>query len=86
MIDNWENGVIIQSFNLDEYADALIKLASDGNLRISMAEKAMKKVRQYDIDRVSDMWLDLFRKILHDVRKNNRINNFSERKFISLQY
>lgn len=67
MIDNWENGVIIRSFNLNEYADALIKLASDGNLRISMAEKAMKKVRQYDIDRVSDMWLDLFRKILHDV-------------------
>jgi glycosyltransferase involved in cell wall biosynthesis len=64
MIDNWENGVIIQSFNLDEYADALIKLASDDNLRIAMAEKAMNKVRQYDPNKVSNMWLDLFRKIL----------------------
>jgi glycosyltransferase involved in cell wall biosynthesis len=64
MIDNWKNGVIVQSFNLDEYADALIKLALDKDLRITLAENAMNKVKQYNIDRVSDMWLDLFRKIL----------------------
>jgi glycosyltransferase involved in cell wall biosynthesis len=65
MIDNWKNGVIIQSFNLDEYADALIKLAWDDNLRVAMAENAMNKVEQYSLDKISDMWLNLFNKILN---------------------
>jgi glycosyltransferase involved in cell wall biosynthesis len=65
IIDNWENGVIVQSFDLDEYAKALVKLALDENLRIRMAENAKNKVKQYDIDKVSDRWLDLFNSLLN---------------------
>jgi glycosyltransferase involved in cell wall biosynthesis len=63
MIDSWENGVIVQAFDLDEYANALIKLALDNNLRIIMAENAKDKVKQYNVDKISDMWLDLFQEL-----------------------
>ena len=60
MIDNWENGVIIPAFDLKKYAEALIKLMTDNDLRYQMALSAQSKVKQYDVSLVADKWINLF--------------------------
>lgn len=63
IIDNWENGVIIPAFDEDKYVNALVRLASDDDLRLRMGDAAKIKVRQYDIVNVGAIWLDLFKKM-----------------------
>lgn len=63
MIDNGENGIIVTAFDLDSYAEALVRLALDEELRYRMAENAKAKVRQYDIKYVGEKWVDLFKEL-----------------------
>lgn len=60
MIDNWKNGVIVPAFNIDEYSKSLVKLMTEDNLRMRIAEAAKIKVQQYDVDIVGKQWNELF--------------------------
>lgn len=63
MIDNNVNGVIIPAFDEELYANALIQLALNENLRYHMAEMAQQKVNQYDIEEIGKRWLYLFKEL-----------------------
>ncbi|SEF99011.1 glycosyltransferase [Parabacteroides chinchillae] len=63
MIDNWKNGVIVPAFDIEKYAESLVELASNDELRCSMAKEAKFKVQQYNISDVYAKWLYLFKKI-----------------------
>lgn len=63
MIDNSVNGIIIPAFDEELYANTLIQLALDDNLRYCMAEMAQQKVNQYDIEEIGKRWLHLFKEL-----------------------
>lgn len=63
MIDNNVNGIIIPAFDEELYANALIQLALDENLRYRIAEMAQQKVNQYNIEEIGKRWLCLFKEL-----------------------
>ncbi|WP_278623009.1 glycosyltransferase [Parabacteroides gordonii] len=63
MIDNNVSGIIIPAFDEELYANALIQLALNENLRYHMAEMAQQKVNQYDIENIGQKWLCLFKEL-----------------------
>ena len=63
MIDHGKNGMIIPCFDYERYADALVALAKDDQMRIRMAEAAKQKVKEYNIPRIASMWKDLFEEL-----------------------
>lgn len=63
MIDNNVDGVIVPAFDEDLYANSLMQLAQNENLRYYMAEMAQRKVNQYNIEEIAKRWLSLFREL-----------------------
>lgn len=63
MIDNWVNGVIIPAFDEQRYADALIELATNAELRYRISKSAIDKVQQYNINNIAPLWLEVFNKL-----------------------
>ncbi len=63
MIDNNVNGIIVPAFDEDLYANVLMQLAQNENLRCHMAEMAQQKVNQYDIEKIGKRWLCLFKEL-----------------------
>lgn len=61
---NWENGVLIDNFSMQEYEKALCKLMSDENLRQKIQQNVIKKSQDYDIEKIGGMWHVLFTKLL----------------------
>ncbi|MCL1998691.1 MAG: glycosyltransferase [Turicibacter sp.] len=60
LIDNGENGVIVECFNKTRYAAAMLKLARDDGLRRKMHESAVVKAREYGVDKIIVEWEKLF--------------------------
>lgn len=63
MIDNNVNGIIIPAFDEELYANALLQLALNENLRYRIAEMAQQKVNQYNIEEIGKRWLCLFKEL-----------------------
>lgn len=61
---NWENGVLIDDFSMQEYENALCKLMSDENLRQQIQQNILNKAKEYDIVKVGEMWHQLFNNLL----------------------
>ena len=60
IITNGVNGFLIQSFDIDAYAEKLILLMSDDKLRRQMGDNARKAASRYDIDMIGKQWKQLF--------------------------
>ena len=64
IITNGEDGFLIPTFDIDAFADKLIQLMLDKNLRMTMGEKAQRSAAQYDIDRIGLQWKQLFDELM----------------------
>ena len=60
IITNGEDGFLIPTFDIDAFADKLLLLMRDENLRRQMGEKAQKSAAKYDIDSIGLQWKQLF--------------------------
>lgn len=60
LITNGIDGLIVEQFDTDKYAAAMVKLAKDIELRKSMSEKALEKTKQFTTERVYENWQKLF--------------------------
>ena len=67
IISDGEDGFLIPTFDIDAFADKLILLMCDENLRRLMGEKAQKSAAKYDIDSIGLQW-----KLLFDELMSNR--------------
>ena len=61
---SWENGVLIKSFDIETYADALSQLMSDDELRNKMAENGRKHVSTFSEERTAKQWMDMINNLL----------------------
>ncbi len=56
-IETGENGIVVETGQVDQMADALLKLAEDQSLRKRMGAANLGKVKSYSWDRVSRLYL-----------------------------
>lgn len=59
VIDDGKNGLLIEPFNVDEYASALSGLIEDEECRLALAHRALKKAQDFSLDTVGEKWLSL---------------------------
>lgn len=67
IINDGENGFLVEDGNTDSFVQKLELLLEDENLRIQMGANAQKSVKKYDIDSIMKRWEELFLSL-----KNNR--------------
>lgn len=60
IIANGADGFLIPTFDIDAFADKLLLLMRDENLRRLMGEKAQKSAAKYDMDSIGLQWKQLF--------------------------
>lgn len=60
LITDGEDGFLIPAFDVELFADRLIKLMNDEILRTKMGEKGLQKSQQYHIDKIASQWVRLF--------------------------
>lgn len=63
-IKNNINGFLIEDGNEQLFADKLILLMEDKELRIKLGNNAQKEAQKYTLDNVMQHWINLFHKIL----------------------
>ncbi len=66
IIDDGVNGKLIPPFDIQKYADELIKLMDDEALRAKMSAKAIEKSKTFDIDKIGHKWITLVHELLND--------------------
>ena len=66
IITNGEDGFLIPSFDVEMFANSLMRLMSDDDLRESMGEKGKQNSQRYDIDIVGQQWKQLFDELMQN--------------------
>lgn len=64
LIKNNENGIICQVDNFYDYAEKLIKLIENENIRLEIGENARKTVEKYDIKTISNETIEFYKETL----------------------
>ena len=66
IITNGEDGFLIPPFDVEMFANSLMRLMSDDDLRESMGEKGKQNSQRYDIDIVGQQWKQLFDELMQN--------------------
>ena len=66
IITNGEDGFLIPPFDVEMFANSLMRLMSDDDLRKSMGEKGKQNSLRYDIDIVGQQWKQLFDELMEN--------------------
>lgn len=65
IITNGVDGFLIPPFDVEAFAEKVILLMKDGDLRRKIGENARRSAAKYDIDIVSKQWKHLFDELIH---------------------
>lgn len=60
IIDNGNDGVLVENGNIDELAINMVKLMKNPETRIEMANRAVQNVHRYEIGQIAMLWKSLF--------------------------
>ena len=60
IIEDGENGFLIQPNDEDGFANKVCRLIEDKELRVKMGKNAMRTSENYQMAKIIDMWMDLF--------------------------
>lgn len=66
IIENQRNGVLVKSFDIQAYADELLRLMNDKKESKQLALNCIEKSKKYDINSVINLWISLFNKLLDE--------------------
>ena len=66
IITNNQNGLLVKPFDVDEYADSLLRLICDEQLRSQMGNRALDSSKQYMIEDIALQWKNLFDEVMVD--------------------
>lgn len=66
IITNGEDGFLIPPFDVEMFANSLMRLMSDDDLRESMGEKGKQNSQRYDFDIVGQQWKQLFDELMQN--------------------
>lgn len=60
IISDGIDGILVTKDSIDEFSKSLSKLMDNEDLRVSMAQNAIKKASHFQIDRIALQWRDIF--------------------------
>lgn len=60
IITNNQNGILVKPFDVDKYADSLLRLMQDDQFRSQMGNQAFESSKQYYIEDIALQWKELF--------------------------
>lgn len=63
ILTNNQDGILVKPFDIDEYADSLLRLIQDDELRSQMGKCAHESSKRYLIEDIAQKWKDLFDEI-----------------------
>jgi len=63
LIKNDKTGILVEPYDTDQFADAMLQLASDENKRKTMAAEAIKIADKYDVSKIADEWIQMFQEM-----------------------
>ena len=66
IIKNGENGILVENESIEEFANAILKLIDDEDLRKKMGKAAIESSKDYLPERIMPQWIDLFNKLTTD--------------------
>ena len=61
---SWDNGVLVKSFDIEAYADALSRLMDDDELRNRVADNGLKHVLEFSEERTAKQWIGMINNLL----------------------
>lgn len=64
IIEDGKNGILVNPFNLNQYAEKLRSLILDEKKRKNMAKNAFESVKKFDTDSIVGQWEELFDSLL----------------------
>ena len=59
IVKDQQDGVLVEQNNVGKFAEEVIKLIADKELRLKMGQNAIENVNQFAIDKVMKMWTNL---------------------------
>lgn len=60
IVKDGEDGFLVESGNVDAFADKMCKLMNDKTLRVSMSQEGLKNVQRFGIEHVAEQWRRIF--------------------------
>ena len=69
IIDNGINGILVKNGDIEEFANAILKLIDDEELRIKMGKAAIEKAKDYLPETIMPQWIELFNNLVIDNNK-----------------
>ena len=64
LIENNQNGIIIESHNIDSFVEQIINLFDNEQLRQLLVDNALKTVKKYDWNEVGNLYLNVYESVL----------------------
>ena len=68
IIDHGKNGLLVAPFDKEGMADALSRLASDEDYRVSLASGGKEKIGIFKVSNIVDQWEKLFQSLVSDTQ------------------
>ena len=63
IITDNKNGLLVQVKNSEDFADKVIKVLKDKNLRIKIETEAREHVKNFDIKKIASQYVSLYKNI-----------------------
>lgn len=60
LVDDNKEGLIVEPFDCVKFADAMLKIACDSELRLSMSKNAKTKAKEFSVDKIAENWEQIF--------------------------
>ena len=64
IITNNQDGILVNPFDVDEYAESLLRLMRDDQLRAQMGNRAYESSKRYSIEDIAMQWKTLFDEVM----------------------
>ncbi len=64
MIEDGKTGLLPEAFDTDQFAQAMLKLAHDSELRVKMSENAIRKSEDFSVEKTAEEWNGLFARLM----------------------
>ncbi|MCH5308881.1 MAG: glycosyltransferase family 4 protein [Prevotella sp.] len=65
IIDNGNDGILVENGNIKGFAEAVLKLMNDDELRIQMGKAAQMKAKRYLPEMIMPQWIELFNRLVN---------------------
>lgn len=75
IIHDGQNGLLVESGNIEMFADKICYLIENEDIRKRMGENARESSRRFCIDRIMFKWKELFEELLSDKKSNETGKN-----------